>query len=272
MKAHKCLVFFALAGTLTLSACSNSSDSNNNNGGNTGSSNRVHWDSIPSEFSPRKESFDLRLQDIQKIKMDLFGFNGDVQFQYSDKMPTDAASIELFTVAKEATYSLSGLNTQADTTTKTLILNKYGSYACSIKIHNRQITELKGACYIRVLLTLPRGSEIEIYNVGQLISRRFIAMDNKTFLNDLDRAPFKEEKSAVIDAYLESYRVTSKTPVLSANELGRAIEEFSFSDEKFTALRKLHAFVVDRENLGKMIEDKFTYFDREKARQIVGLR
>ncbi|WP_374073336.1 DUF4476 domain-containing protein [Bdellovibrio bacteriovorus] len=272
MKNRKCLVVLGLLSALVLGACSNDDNDKKSDNPSGPGTQRVHWDSIPSEFSPRKESFNLQTQNIQKIQMDLFGFTNDVQLQYSDKLPADAASIELFTVAKDSSYSLSGVNIDEELGTKTLKLNKYGSYACSIRIQNGKITELKGACYIRVLLTLPQNAEIEVYNVGKLISKRFIAMDNGTFLKDLDRASFQEDKEAVIQNYLESYRATGKTPALICDELGQVIEEFTRTEGKFIALRKLHAYVTDKENLAQMIEDKFSYFDRDEARRIVGLQ
>ena len=97
-------------------------------------------------------------------------------------------------------------------------------------------------------------------------------MDNQSFLKELDRAYTDDKKMAVIEAYLTSYRVTSTTPVLLCQELGSAVAEFAFSEQKFTVLRILQRYVQDRENLEKMIEDKFSYFEREKARKIVGLK
>jgi len=49
------------------------------------------------------------------------------------------------------------------------------------------------------------------------------------------------------------------------------IGEFSWTEEKLNILRRFHRYISDRENLNKMIEDKFNFFDQDKARQIVGL-
>lgn len=272
MKNRISLVVLGLLGALTITACSSDNDDKKSDNPSDPGVQRVHWDSIPSEYSPRKESFNLQLQSTQKIQMDLFGFTNDVQIHYSDSLPADAGSIDLFTVSKDSKHSLSGLNIDEDLSTKSLKLNRYGSYECSIRIRNGKIAELKGACYIRVLLTLPKNAEIEVYNVGKLITKRFIAIDNGTFLKDLDRASFQEDKEAVIESYLESYRATGKTPVLTSGELAKAIQEFTRTEGKFIALRKLHAYVTDRENLGQMIEDEFSYFDRDEAKRIVGLR
>ena len=42
-------------------------------------------------------------------------------------------------------------------------------------------------------------------------------------------------------------------------------------EDMLQALKLLQSFVSDRENLRKMIEDRFRYFEREEALLIVGL-
>ena len=118
---------------------------------------------------------------------------------------------------------------------------------------------------------LPVGAEIEVYNVGALISRRFIPIDTETFLKNVDSATWSSEKFAAIEDFMNSYAGTTKTPKLLAKQLGLVIHDFMMSEEKFKALRRLHRAVMDRENLGSMIESEFNYFDRDQARQIVGL-
>src|SRR6476469_3109041 len=150
---------------LTLSACGGSgsgskkSDDNNPNG--------ILWDSIPAEFNPHVEQIEADLQGLQAIKMNLFGFNQDVRVQYSKTLEQNKFVLQLFTVSKDARTSLSCAEMREDGTT--LQINKYGSYECSIQTRNREVKSVKGACYIKVLLTLPAGAEVEVYNIGQIL-------------------------------------------------------------------------------------------------------
>ncbi len=257
--------FIILALALGLTACGdsggNKSDDSNSGG--------VRWEKIPATFNPNLETIETQLYNVQKIQMNLFGFRQDVRLQFSNELSQNQLVVQLYTVSKDARTSLSGIDSRVEG--DTLELRKYGSYECSIKTSNGEVTAVKGACYIRVVLTLPAQSEIEVYNVGNLISKRYFAMDNGTFLKELDRASFDPEKLAVIDSYLASYQAIGRSPTLLAEELGNAINEFPFAEKKFIVLTKLHRFVSDRENLRKMIDDKFSFFDRDKAYKIAGL-
>jgi len=234
-----------------------------------GKSNRVNWESIPSEFNPRVVDTNFRTDNIAKIKMDFFGFKDDVEIVYSPSMPANSGTIRLFTVYKEqASWGSLGIYPRNNT----LELSQSGSYQCSIQISNGQITKLKGGCYVKLQIILPVGVEIEVYNLNALISKRFIPVDTETFLKNFSDATWSEEKFKVIDEYLGSYAGMSKTPALSASQLGTVIEDFMHSKEKFEALRKLHSIVTDRINLAAMIDEEFSYFDREEARRIVGLQ
>jgi hypothetical protein len=138
-------------------------------------------------------------------------------------------------------------------------------------VQNGQIVELKGGCYVKVQIIMPIGSEIEVYNKGVLLTNRFIAMDNITFLEQLDDATWAVEKFVVIENFVTSY-VGNKVPTLTCEELGKVIDEFTKGEDQLKALRRLHFYVSDRGNLWKMIDDEFGHFEKEEARKIVGLK
>lgn len=117
---------------------------------------------------------------------------------------------------------------------------------------------------------LPVGAEIEVYNLTHLITKRFIPIDNESFLDQLDDATWAEDIFTVIENFLASYS-GSKKPSLTTYELGKAFHEFRRSDNRFKTLRRLQSFVSDRHNLESMIADEFSHFDRIEARKIVGL-
>ncbi|WP_413295246.1 DUF4476 domain-containing protein [Bdellovibrio sp. HCB185ZH] len=258
-------VTIALVLASVVVSCGGTSDEH---GGGFTPKNRLKWSSIPAEFNPRIDDVPLNTQGLETIKMNIFGFAADVEVAYSADIPAGDGYLRLFTVSKNG--GSFGSIDQRNTGT-ILSLNSYGSYACSIKIKNGDITSLDGGCYVRMQVFLPKGAEIEVYNVGQLISRRFQPMSLSDFLTAIDKASFDSDKFPLIEDFLNSYVQTGKKPSMNCQQLGGVVKDFMRTEAKFTALRKLHFAVSDRENLSAMIDDVFNYFDRPKARTIVGL-
>jgi len=243
-------------------------DKNNDGLHKPGPINRVNWSAISSEHHPEVEDTSFSTDSYEKIYVDAFGFNNDVEVIYSNDTPAGHGNLRIFKVwAKNASWG----NLNQSPNGKSLNIINYGRYECSIRVQNGQITQLEGGCYVRLQVFLPIGSQIEVYNVGKLITKRFIPITSEEFLKQIDNATRADDKFVVIENYLSSYSGTNKSPSLSAEQLGTVIGEFSWREEQFKALHKLHSLVRDRENLGKMIEDKFSYFDRQEARRIVGL-
>lgn len=82
---------------------------------------------------------------------------------------------------------------------------------------------------------------------------------------------FDDGRMEVVDEFIYSYSSLGKKLKMTSSELGNIIDEFSFDDGKFSVLRKLHMFILDRDNLKLMIESEFNRFDQEKALRIVRL-
>jgi hypothetical protein len=248
---------------LGLIACSNSSGSNG-----LGVRHIVDWQSIPPKFHPQITEIPSDAAGVTKINLDLSGFESDVQVVYSSNLKGNEVALRMYTVwAKNALLPSPSAVRRANT----LRFVASGDYNCSIQVQNGQITQLEGGCIVRAEIVLPAGAQVEVYNVDKLISARFFPVDNQTFLSDFENAAFSQQKWDVINNYLKSYADTRKTPLLASSELGQVVHGFMQSDEKFRALRMLHRYVSDRANLAAMIDQEFNYFDREKARQIVGL-
>lgn len=264
------ILFLTLA---TLVGCGGSSGKSGGGGSNNPPSkpvpaNRVNWAAVPREFNPKTEDIEFRTDGFEKINIDAYGFRDDVEVVYTSAVPAGSGYLRIFKVYKD-TASWGNLQLQSNGTS--LDLKNFGTYQCSISITNGQITALKGGCYVRLQVFLPVGSEVEVYNVGQLITKRFIPMKTTEFLTQLDRATRGEEKFAVIENFLGSYSGMRTQPSLTAQQLGVVVGEFAWKEEKFKAMGMLRTYISDRENLGQMIEDKFNHFDREEARRIVGL-
>ncbi len=263
-------ILLLAAAPLLIASCNKSSKTSNVDDRQKGkTSKRVDWEKIPSQYSKNIDEKVLNLQSIDRVYVDAFGFQDDVEVVYSNEVAQGSAKLRIFSV-------ISGFASfgRIDQTIKgtNLLVKNYGQYECSIQIKNGQITNLDGGCYIRLEIVMPAGAQIEVYNVERLISKRFFAMDTETFLKKIDAASWKEQKFEVIEEFVSSYSGLNKKPELTAAQLGVVIEDFSFSDPQLEALRRLHSYVTDRENLSAMIDDVFAFSrDRESARRIVGL-
>lgn len=230
----------------------------------------LDWDSIPSKYNPRVSEVSFDLVDIQKINLELFGLDKKVNLSYSNSIEAGMGIIKIYSVWYKSSSNIS--IDMEDDGMGLLTLGNSGSYGCSIQTRNRRISNLEGLCHVYGELILPTGKKIEVSNENRLISRRFIAIDNKSLLESLDRASFDDEKLALINDYLKSYKAINAKPTISSLELGTIISEFSWADEKYSVLRKLHKYTSDRENLEQMIENEFSHFEREEALKIIAKR
>ncbi|WP_374000980.1 DUF4476 domain-containing protein [Bdellovibrio bacteriovorus] len=264
-------IFVSLVALALFAGCDSGGGSkggNNTANGKPSVKNRIQWSSIPSTYNPSVEDIEFRTDGYEKINVNVFGFDDDVEVVYSKDLPADTGFLRIYRVwAKSASWGY--VNNRPNGTTLDLIGN--GRYSCSIGTSNGQIVQLEGGCYVRIQVFMPADAQIEVYNVNKMLTKRFFAIKTDLMLEQLDRASRDEDKFAVIETYLASYRGLKKKPEMQTYQLGAAVAEFPFAEGKFKALRLLHTAVVDRENLAKMIEDKFSYFDREEARRIVGI-
>lgn len=268
MKTNITFKICAALVALLLMSCGKSSTEATDEGVVGQKVNRVNWSNIPSAFNPQITEENFQTNNINRIYMDMFGFKGDVEVVYSSTLAQGQGYLKLYTVFKD---SGSQGSFDASVNGQNLSLNRYGMYQCSIRTENGNIVALKGLCFVRLQIFLPVGSEIEVYNLKQLISRRFIPVETDEFLKNLRDAGSSNDKKTVISDYTSSYSGMSRAPQLTADQLGVVVEAFSFKEDKFEVLRKLNGYVVDRQNLASMIESKFSYFDREDAKRICQL-
>lgn len=259
------ILIFALA----LTACSKS-DNKNGGGGAPGKpvpANRVKWEQVPRDYNPEVVDLDFRTDGAEKIEVNVFSFKDDVEVVYAD-MPTGTGKLRAFRVFKD---SASFGDLRAQPAPKTVKLDNYGNYNCSINITNGVIQKLKGGCYVRLQIFLPAGAQIEVYNVGELLTARFVPMSNEEFLQRIDRVSWSDQKFGVISQYLSTYANLRRTPVLSTEELGKVLKQFFRGEEKLKALGQLHGYVSDRDKLAALLDKEFLFREREEARRITGL-
>ena len=252
------VVFLAGCGSSS-STVTNSDDKNKD---------KLEWNSVPEKFNPQVNSEDFSTHGVESIELSLFGGHRDARVIYSNTLRSGEGVLKLYNVSSGISYIPSLKQQMVEST---LQINHFGRYQCSIKIENRKITNLEGKCYVRIEIILPLNSEIEVYNSDKLLTKRFKPMSNQSFIEALKEASFDKNKLVVIDEFLNSYFTRNKTPNLTSFELETVISEVLKTDNKLDILGKLHPYVTDRQNLGQVIDNSFHYYDREKARKIVGL-
>ncbi len=277
MKTLNLIACFLLVASLGLVGCNikltagkSGSDDKKDGGGAPQKPARVDWQSIPAEFHPSIDESEVEYSasETKYIDLNQFGFDKDVEVVYSNALKSGHATLKIYKVWADVAQWPALYVRQSS---ETLEIKSSGTYQCSISIKNNRVESVKGGCYLRIQLVLPEGAEIEVSNVGVLITKRFFAMSNEVLLQKMRRASFDKDKHAAIEEFLGTYSSVGKTPSLLSEELGNVLDQFAWAKEKLKALRSLHAYVTDRQNLGAMIDKEFGHFEREEARGIVGL-
>lgn len=236
---------------------------------------QVNVTNIPKKYNPKVQVFEFDTNGIKSLKISLPGRldNKNFSLKYDKKNKDGRAVVKVYTAEFESKTSVNGLRMVNDDS-ESLSINMGGnySYSCSIKIVNKKINKLEGACFIKVEVVMPANSKVEIYNNGSLISKMFYAQKIETLFKNLKQASFDDNKTEYIDAFLDSYKATKNTLEITAEELGLIIGTYSFDRHKIDVLKKLHKFVIDRENLKNLIDSVFTFnSEKKEAYKIVGL-
>ncbi|MCX6124812.1 MAG: DUF4476 domain-containing protein [Proteobacteria bacterium] len=229
----------------------------------------VDWPAVSRDNNPEIETTDLNLSGVVRINADLYGFTKDVNLEYRDDLPAQKGQVLSYSVMSGSTPVWSKVSVSL--TDGFLKVTRKGDYRCAISVENKSIKSLDGQCYVRIDIRLPKNAQIEVENVGQLLSKRFLPVTADSLVEAVKKAVVKEDKLAVIADFLESYKVTEVKPSLTVVQFKKVLSEFAFKDDKFEVLRKLHATVADRTALSMMIDQEFTYFDRAEAKAIAGL-
>jgi hypothetical protein len=260
-------VIALLLPVMLIAACGNKSNDNGGAGGKSVPANRVNWATVPAEFNPSIFELPFRTDNAEKLDVDLFGFKDDVEVVYAD-MPPNSGTLRAYRVYKRSA-SFGDLRAQSNGTS--MDLKNYGRYECSIRVVNGQITELEGGCYVRLQIFMPIGSRVEVYNAGQLLTKRFVPISTDSFLKNLRNATWSDQKFTVINEFLASYAGSGRAAALTSEDLRTVLRSFIRSEEKFRALGQLHMTVTDRHNLAAILDREFIFRERDEARRITGL-
>ncbi len=260
-------LFLALA--LSSIGCSGKAEkSNSDDINNPQAQSRVIWDSVPQEFNPRVEDVQFQTTQIEKLNINVFNFDRDFEIVYTRTLTPGQGFLRLFRVWSQSS-SWGDLTPRRNG--KTLELRANGTYNCSINVRNGQITSLKGGCYVRAQIHLPVDAKVEVYNVGQLKSKKFFPLSNQEFFQLMKQSFNKKEKFLAIEDFLNSYVGTDLQAALSVKELTEVMRDFNTDKDRLEALRQLHRTVTDRDGLKSMVLSEISFFDRERALEIITL-
>jgi hypothetical protein len=227
----------------------------------------VNWKSVTNDHNPEIEELEFSLLAAEKVDFDIYGFDKEVQLRYSSRLPENTVKLEIYKVS----HGLARWGrVEGKTAEGKLSVQTYGTYACAISVKNSKIAGLDGGCVVRLVVTMPAESEVEVYTAGKLISQRYIPMSFVEFIENLEDATWDKDKYVIIDEFIQSYTGKNILNIL-AEDLALALSEFTFGEGKLEALRRLHEYVIDRRNLETVIEESFNSLDQDEAKEIVGL-
>lgn len=230
----------------------------------------VDWDRVSSPFN-RSVVDEMLTTTTQQEQLDI-GFSSprkEVSLRYDSAMAPNQIRV--------ATYHVSDLQSSGSESysridhNRSIILRSAGRSSCHIRVENRLITSLQGACIVKLEIAMSPESTVEVYNDGELISRRHRVVTNSQLLNRLSTVIIGTARFEIIDDYLSSYLALGRAAALTSRELGQIVRGFLLPREKIVMLRRLHAHVSDRNALGTMIDAEFLAMDRPAARAAVGL-
>lgn len=155
---------------LMISGCNPEADLEDQNGPNgrdkVDGQNLVVWDSVPRQFNPSVDEYSFSIKDIDRVSLNIFNFSRDVRALRSTTLSADQVHLRLYKVWQN--FASWG-PIRSSLLRRQLAIGGEGSYQCSIKIENRQITELNGGCYVRAELMVPAASQVEIFNIGRKV-------------------------------------------------------------------------------------------------------
>lgn len=258
------------------------SNDNNNDGDNSNNSPRngetartpLNFNAIDSKYNPHVHEETFSTSNLSKIDLNVLGIKNEVLIERDDSLSGQGRLLLYRVWFKTSNYGYLDLKQNFETLR---VRNYTGSnpYSCSKRITNGKIKSLNGGCNLFAKLILPKGEKIEVYSNSNLVSNRYFAMTNNDLRSSVEDARTNEDKIDVIEAYLKSHRAVGSTPSLECDDLEQVLSDFrSFDDAKFSALKMLHRYVQDRENLEEhVINEVFSFRDdRERALRIIGLR
>ena len=203
-------------------------------------SNSLVWSKIPAKFNPEVTTFDLGLEGVKKVDLDLFSFQDDVKITYDDTLEATQAKIEIYWVRSKEAEANTWLNTlSAEAQNGTLRIRKSGGgfvsmYACSKKVKNNQLISLAGACYIKIVLKMPKNAQVEIYNVGRLISKQFFVLSDSEVLEKINNGHNLKEIQSLLANYVRSHQNLKQAGTLPLSTIDKIIARVK--NEKGTPL------------------------------------
>lgn len=258
--------WFFLALVMTLVACGGSGL--NSGGGASGKAHSINWSGIPAEYHPTAHVTKFAPTDKETVTLALGQGIDGTDVVYDAKLAANEVHIITYLVSRAAAPAA---DLSLKPNDKDLIVQD-GLGNCEISARNGQITALKGTCVLWREVVISPTSALEIYNsAGQRLSRRVRGTSFKTLLSQLKQAFTDNDRTSAVLEFIQSHSDLKQVPTLTSEDLGQILHSYAFDDGKFATLRRLHGYTANRSELEAMIDKEFSYFQRNTAREIVGL-
>lgn len=233
------------------------------------STNEIEWEKVPAKYNPSTEQFDFLITDVKRLYVSPFGNANNVKIVYSNNVKSPNGFLKNYKVwQNQASWGYLGSDFQVG---GKLEVNHYGNYQCSIRIVNREITELDGGCYVKIEIHLPVNSKVEVYYASNRISELFHEMTLEELTKSLESALNDSYGLSILDDFIESHKINSKKPAMASRELGSILDFFEQVESKYEVLSKLNLYITDRRNLLEMVNEQFSISQRPRALAILGL-
>ena len=233
-------------------------------------SRTINYAQAAEDFSLEEDAFGFRTPGHDYIRMSVPLNDNYDDFKVVYDQPQGEGFIEITSVVNGS--SSENLEIQySDNREIVLISSGWSQYYCSISISNDVITDVDGKCALKVRVHLPAGARIEIYNNGELKSKRFFGMKEEDFKEYFNSQRSDEDRIKALGSYIKSFSHVGSVLDLEGEVLEYVLRKMNFPDDKMKAFRILHRYISDRVELKKIVDSVFSYFDRQDAYRIAGL-
>ncbi|QDK45826.1 hypothetical protein DOM22_12035 [Bdellovibrio sp. ZAP7] len=229
--------------------------------------NTILWENVGSEFNPQSSQNDVDIKDVEKILVNVPSAADKVIVKYSTTLPANTAIVKIFTISKD---SLTSSNFRRGRRNNTIEMSD-PSQPCKLTVENGHIKDVNGYCYARIEIHLRENAPVEVYSGSKIITDHYYPVSLADLMKRLEDCHEDSERLAQVADFSSSYSETGVRIPLYTTDLVPILRKFQTTNPKLQVLRLVQIYIVDRDQLEKMIEEEFEYFDRAEARKIVGL-
>ncbi len=257
-------VFSSLLLPFLLSGCGDKDHANKNFDHET---NTILWENVGREFNPQVSQNDMDITDVEKILLNVPSAADKINVHYSATIPADSAIVKIFTISKDSVTPSNFRRGRLNNTIEMFDL----SQPCKLKADDGYIRDLQGYCYARIEIHLRENAPVEVYSGSRILTGHYYPIALTDLMKRLQACTDDSQRLASVADYAASYQETHQRAKIYTTDVAAILRKFQTSPPKMQVLRLIQVYIFDRNQLNKMIEEEFEYFDRAEARKIVGL-